>query len=67
MPGYQEAAVKGYLKYHPPPYTAAQYNNSGMVEIFVLHRLPGVPLMLMPSPGPRISRFVCQWVNFYFF
>jgi tripeptidyl-peptidase I len=32
LPAYQEAAVNGYLTNCPPPYTAAQYNNSGMVE-----------------------------------
>jgi tripeptidyl-peptidase I len=31
MPKYQEAAVHGYLKNYPPPYTAEQYNNSGKV------------------------------------
>jgi tripeptidyl-peptidase I len=31
MPEYQEAAVHRYLKDYPPPYTALQYNNSGMV------------------------------------
>lgn len=29
LPSYQKAAVKGYLTKHRPPYTAAQYNNSG--------------------------------------
>ena len=31
MPGYQRSAVLGYLNNNPPPYTAQQYNNSGMV------------------------------------
>jgi tripeptidyl-peptidase I len=31
-PHYQQAAVRRYLKHHPPPYTADQYNNSGMVK-----------------------------------
>ncbi|KAH9978682.1 subtilisin-like protein [Lactifluus volemus] len=34
MPKYQEAAVHGYLKNYPPPYTAEQYNNSGKVRAF---------------------------------
>ncbi|KAH9978694.1 subtilisin-like protein [Lactifluus volemus] len=34
MPKYQEAAVHGYLKNYPPPYTAEQYNNSGKVCAF---------------------------------
>ena len=29
LPAYQAAAVDGFLTNHPPPYTAAQYNNSG--------------------------------------
>jgi tripeptidyl-peptidase-1 len=33
MPYYQEEAVGEYLKQHPPPYTAEQYNNSGRVKI----------------------------------
>ena len=28
LPAYQSAAVKGFFAAHPPPYTAAQYNNS---------------------------------------
>jgi tripeptidyl-peptidase I len=31
MPSYQATAIDNYLKDHPPPYTALQYNNSGMV------------------------------------
>ncbi|EIN12224.1 subtilisin-like protein [Punctularia strigosozonata HHB-11173 SS5] len=34
MPKYQETAVKSFLKNHPPPYTAAQFNNSGVVRAF---------------------------------
>ena len=29
LPSYQSSAVTSYLKNNPPPYTAAQYNNSG--------------------------------------
>lgn len=29
LPAYQAAAVHGFLSAHPPPYTAAQFNNSG--------------------------------------
>jgi hypothetical protein len=32
MPDYQKAAVSHFLESHPPPYTAAQYNNSGAVK-----------------------------------
>src|SRR6267154_3132204 len=32
MPPYQEEAVCGYLKHHPPPYTTEQYNNTGRVK-----------------------------------
>lgn len=32
MPSYQAAAVTSFLKNHPPPYTSAQYNNSGNVK-----------------------------------
>ncbi|EPQ54887.1 subtilisin-like protein [Gloeophyllum trabeum ATCC 11539] len=34
MPSYQAAAVTHYLEAYPPPYTAAQYNNSGNVRAF---------------------------------
>lgn len=32
MPDYQKTAVSHFLESHPPPYTAAQYNNSGAVK-----------------------------------
>jgi tripeptidyl-peptidase-1 len=35
MPSYQEWAVGEYLKRHPPPYTAEQFNNSGTVKIYL--------------------------------
>ena len=31
MPSYQKAAVANFLKEYPPPYSAAQFNNSGRV------------------------------------
>jgi tripeptidyl-peptidase-1 len=31
MPDYQAKAVTSFLKNHPPPYTAQQFNNSGKV------------------------------------
>ncbi|TFK48830.1 hypothetical protein OE88DRAFT_1634138 [Heliocybe sulcata] len=34
MPSYQATAVRHYLEAYPPPYTAAQYNNSGNVRAF---------------------------------
>lgn len=34
MPSYQSAAVKEFFANHPPPYTAAQYNNSQMTRGF---------------------------------
>lgn len=33
---YQQDAVRGYLKHHPPPYTAKQYNNTGRVILLFL-------------------------------
>ena len=33
LPSYQEAAVTSFLTNHPPPFTAAQFNNSGKVRI----------------------------------
>jgi tripeptidyl-peptidase I len=35
MPSYQTAAVTKFLKTHPPPYSAAQFNNSGKVELMI--------------------------------
>ncbi|KAF5315002.1 hypothetical protein D9619_007273 [Psilocybe cf. subviscida] len=34
MPSYQAAAVSGFLTNHKPPFTAAQFNNSGTVRGF---------------------------------
>lgn len=34
LPDYQADAVKSYLADYPPPYTSAQYNNSGTVRAF---------------------------------
>lgn len=31
IPSYQQAAVAGFLSAHPPPFTSAQFNNSGKV------------------------------------
>ncbi len=31
IPDYQTAAVNSFLKNHPPPFTSAQFNNSGKV------------------------------------
>jgi hypothetical protein len=31
MPDYQKADVERFLTVHPPPFTAAQFNNSGKV------------------------------------
>jgi tripeptidyl-peptidase I len=35
MPPYQKDMVTNFLKDHPPPYSAAQYNNSGMVGLLI--------------------------------
>ena len=35
MPSYQTAAVTNFLKEYPPPYSAAQYNNSGNVALLI--------------------------------
>ncbi|KAI9442325.1 subtilisin-like protein [Lactarius indigo] len=34
MPSYQKTAVTNFLKVHPPPYSAAQFNNSGKARGF---------------------------------
>jgi len=34
MPSYQAKAVTSFLKNHPPPYTSAQFNNSGKVRAY---------------------------------
>ncbi|KAJ7505931.1 subtilisin-like protein [Mycena galericulata] len=34
LPSYQASAVKSFLKEHPPPYTAGQFNNSGNARAF---------------------------------
>ena len=34
LPGYQSAAVKGWFANHPPPYTAAQFNNSQQTRAY---------------------------------
>lgn len=34
IPSYQASAVASFLKNHPPPYSAAQFNNSGKVRAF---------------------------------
>ncbi|KAF8265790.1 subtilisin-like protein [Lactarius quietus] len=34
MPSYQAAAVTNFLKKYPPPYSAAQFNNSGVARGF---------------------------------
>ncbi|KAH9176550.1 subtilisin-like protein [Lactarius sanguifluus] len=34
MPSYQKTAVANFLKVHPPPYSAAQFNNSGKARGF---------------------------------
>jgi tripeptidyl-peptidase I len=33
MPSYQKSAVTNFLKGSPPPYSAAQFNNSGKVRL----------------------------------
>ena len=35
MPSYQKTAVTNFLKEHPPPYSAAQFNNSGKVALLI--------------------------------
>ncbi|TDL19226.1 subtilisin-like protein [Rickenella mellea] len=34
MPSYQQDAVTSFLTNHPPPFTSAQFNNSGKVRAF---------------------------------
>ena len=35
MPSYQTAAVTNFLREYPPPYSAAQFNNSGYVALLI--------------------------------
>ena len=35
IPSYQKDAVTNFLKNHPPPYSAAQFNNSGKVGLLI--------------------------------
>lgn len=61
LPSYQEAAVTNFLKEHPPPFTSAQFNDSGKVtSISRSHRVlflnECVPL------GSRIPGSFGEWV-----
>jgi subtilase family serine protease len=66
MPFYQEAAVKGYLKNHPPPYTAEQYNNSGMVERFAFHCEPASAIHADASARSAHIQICLPMGHFYF-
>ena len=35
MPSYQTTAVTNFLNEHPPPYSGAQFNNSGKVALLI--------------------------------
>ena len=39
MPDYQATAVTSFLTNHPPPFTSAQFNNSGNVGVFQVRML----------------------------
>jgi hypothetical protein len=56
MPSYQTAAVTNFLKEHPPPYSATQYNNSGKVAL--LFYFCGWPFDESSLPGARLPRSV---------
>ena len=36
IPEYQKEDVEHFLRAHPPPFTAAQFNNSGKVQLLHL-------------------------------
>jgi hypothetical protein len=53
IPSYQTAAVTNFLKEHPPPYSAAQFNNSGNVELlFPILSLPADKYYLQGTRVP---------------
>jgi hypothetical protein len=65
MPLYQEEAVRGYLKHHPPPYTAEQYNNTGRVKnLFPL--INRVPFHADASTRPAHIQ-ICLLTGQYYF
>jgi hypothetical protein len=60
MPAYQQDAVTSFLTNHPPPFTAAQFNNSGKVRGIL-----GVCVIYVLSwLGPSVPGFERQWVSF---
>lgn len=56
MPSYQAAAVSGFLQNHPPPFTAAQFNNSGAVRGFPDLSANGYASLLPPLYPARAYR-----------
>jgi tripeptidyl-peptidase-1 len=61
MPSLQEQAVSRYLDEHPPPYTANQFNNTGMVKMDFPWDLSQIPADAQ-APDWEVRaypRFVC--------
>jgi hypothetical protein len=56
MPSYQTAAATNFLKEHPPPYSAAQYNKSG--KVLLLFYFSSWPFDKSSLQGARLPRFV---------
>lgn len=55
LPSYQEDAVKSFLKDHPPPFTSAQFNNSGKVcDLYCFSSIPGTLTFLYRQEGSPI-------------
>ena len=56
MPSYQTAAVTNFLKEHPPPYSAAQFNNSGKVRYYPISVVGHLVIHLFKARGfPDLS------------
>jgi tripeptidyl-peptidase-1 len=65
MPLYQADAVRGYLKHHPPPYTAEQYNNTGKVKNLP-SKINRVPFHADASTRPAHIQ-ICLLTGQYYF
>ncbi len=56
MPSYQADAVTSFLTNHPPPFTAAQFNNSGTVRGFPDLSANGYTHLFLSEPGLCLQR-----------
>lgn len=59
MPSYQADAVTSFLTNHPPPFTAAQFNNSGTVRGFPDLSANGFVFVFEPGCITLILTFIC--------